>query len=204
MLTAGHTLVSGVPESCVCMTGSRRTRTVSPVLPRPLKATLLSAGALVACASVAVGCGVIPGATGGSGDDSITVMTWAPEQTAATNKPGMPAMAKAYARWVNSRGGINGRKLKVLTCNDHNDNVDAANCARRAVDENVVAVVGSYSQHGRSFLAPWRARASPTSAATASPTTSSPAPCPTPSTAASPRSLPASASSSARPAARSR
>lgn len=154
MLTAGHTLVSGVPESCVCMTGSRRTRTVSPVLPRPHKATLLSAGALVACASVAVGCGVIPGATGGSGDDSITVMTWAPEQTAATNKPGMPAMAKAYARWVNSRGGINGRKLKVLTCNDHNDNVDAANCARRAVDENVVAVVGSYSQHGRSFLAP--------------------------------------------------
>ncbi|GGN61359.1 lipoprotein [Streptomyces albiflavescens] len=81
-------------------------------------------------------------------------MTWAPEKTAATNKPGMPAMAKAYARWVNSHGGINGHKLKVLTCNDHNDFVDAAKCAQRAVDENVVAVVGSYSQHGRTFLAP--------------------------------------------------
>lgn len=115
---------------------------------------MLSAGALAACASIAVGCGVVPGATGGSGDDPVTVMTWAPEKTAATNKPGMPAMAKAYARWVNSHGGINGHKLKVLTCNDHNDFVDAAKCAQRAVDENVVAVVGSYSQHGRTFLAP--------------------------------------------------
>jgi ABC-type branched-subunit amino acid transport system substrate-binding protein len=81
-------------------------------------------------------------------------MTWAPEKTAATNKPGMPAMAKAYARWVNAHGGINGHPLKVLTCNDDNDSVQAARCARRAAEENVVAVVGSYSQHGRSFLAP--------------------------------------------------
>ncbi|WP_369260249.1 ABC transporter substrate-binding protein [Streptomyces sp. R35] len=136
------------------MTGRRRTRTSSPVLPRPVKATLLSAGALVACASIAVGCGVIPGATGGSGDDPVTVMTWAPEKTAATNMPGMPAMAMAYARWINAQGGINGHQLKVITCNDHNDFVDAAKCAQRAVDEKVVAVVGSYSQHGRSFLTP--------------------------------------------------
>ncbi|WP_151480027.1 ABC transporter substrate-binding protein [Streptomyces albicerus] len=136
------------------MTGRRRTRTFLPALHRPAKARVLTAGALAACASIAVGCGVVPGTTGGSGDDPITVMTWAPEKTKATNKPGMPAMALAYARWVNSHGGINGRKLKVLTCNDHNDSVAAANCARRAVDENVVAVVGSYSQHARSFFSP--------------------------------------------------
>ncbi|MEU1042657.1 ABC transporter substrate-binding protein [Streptomyces sp. NPDC005907] len=137
------------------MTGRRRTRSSSPSRPsRPLRATLLAAGALAVCASIAVGCGVVPGVTGGSGGDSITVMTWAPEETAATNKPGMPAMAQAYARWVNSRGGINGRELRVLTCNDHNDSVDAAKCARRAAREDVVAVVGSYSQHGSSFLSP--------------------------------------------------
>ncbi|MGW3666417.1 ABC transporter substrate-binding protein [Streptomyces sp. NPDC005141] len=136
------------------MTGRRRTRTTSPVPPRPLKATLLYASALVACASVAVGCGAIPGATGGSGDGPVKVMTWAPEKTSATNKPGMPALAKAYARWVNAHGGINGRRLEVLTCNDHNESVSAAHCAERAADENVVAVVGSYSQHSKSFLAP--------------------------------------------------
>ncbi|MGW7079417.1 ABC transporter substrate-binding protein [Streptomyces sp. NPDC054866] len=124
-------------------------------LPRPAKSAALSAAALVvACASLTTACGVIPGSTGGSREDPVTVMTWAPEKTKATNKPGVPAMAQAYARWVNANGGLDGRKLKVITCNDHNDPVGAADCARKAVDMEVAAVVGSYSQHGRSFLSP--------------------------------------------------
>ncbi|WP_432080922.1 ABC transporter substrate-binding protein [Streptomyces sp. WAC 04229] len=138
------------------MTGRRPIRSAHPGgLRRRFRATrtgVLSAGALVACASFAAGCGVVPGATGGAGDDPITVMTWAPQDTGATNKPGMPALAQAYARWINERGGLDGRKLNVLTCNDHNDSVTAAKCARRAVKENVVAVVGSYSQHADSFF----------------------------------------------------
>lgn len=113
-----------------------------------------SVGALAVCVALAAGCGVVPGASDGSGGGDITVMTWAPENTDATNKPGMPAMAQAYARWINSTGGLNGRKLKVLTCNDHNERVAAAKCARRAADEDVVAVVGSYSQFGDAFLGP--------------------------------------------------
>ncbi|THC47748.1 ABC transporter substrate-binding protein [Streptomyces sp. A1499] len=131
------------------MTGRRRS-----FLPRPHRHAALSVAAAAACVALTAGCGVIPGTTGGSRDDPITVMTWAPENTKATNKPGVPAMAEAYARWVNAHGGIDGRELKVLTCNDHNDPVGAAACARKAVDEEVAAVVGAYSQHGRSFLAP--------------------------------------------------
>ncbi|MBY8339865.1 ABC transporter substrate-binding protein [Streptomyces spinosirectus] len=135
------------------MTGWRRTRsTFLPLRTRPRRATVLPTAALAACASLAAGCGAIPGATGGSGDGPITVMTWAPEQTGSTNKPGMPAFAKAYARWVNAHGGIKGHKLKVLTCNDHNDSVAAAKCATTAVKNDVVAVVGSYSQYGDSYL----------------------------------------------------
>ncbi|WP_121747612.1 ABC transporter substrate-binding protein [Streptomyces sp. E2N166] len=119
---------------------------------RATRTGALSAGALAACASLTVGCGIVPGATGGSGDDPITVMTWAPQDTGATNKPGMPAFAQAYARWINDRGGLAGRELNVLTCNDHNDGITAAKCARRAVKENAVAVVGSYSQHADSFF----------------------------------------------------
>ncbi|WP_030341834.1 ABC transporter substrate-binding protein [Streptomyces sp. NRRL S-1022] len=137
------------------MTGRRRTRsTPFPALPRPVRATALAAGAVALCASLTAACGVVPGATGGSGDDPVKVMTWAPQDTDATNKPGMPAMARAYAKWVNSHGGVDGRRLEVLTCNDHNDSVGAAKCARRAAAENVVAVVGSYSQFGDSYLAP--------------------------------------------------
>src|SRR5690242_9878833 len=135
-LTVSHSQVGYVTESCVSMTGKRRTSLRSTFLPRSfrftrsVRATALSAGAVAACASLAVGCGVVPGTTGGSGDDSIVVMTWAPEGTSATNKPGMPAFARAYARWINASGGLKGRKLKVLTCNEHNDTVSAAKCAR--------------------------------------------------------------------------
>ncbi|MFF6915439.1 ABC transporter substrate-binding protein [Streptomyces sp. NPDC012466] len=136
------------------MTGRRRTRStfLPGLLTRHARNGILSAGTAVACASLLAGCGVVPGTTGGAGGDTITVMTWAPQNTKATNKPGMPAFAHAYARWINTNGGINGRKLNVLTCNDHNDSVAAAKCARRAAKENVVAVVGSYSQYADSFF----------------------------------------------------
>ncbi|MFC8840654.1 ABC transporter substrate-binding protein [Streptomyces griseoincarnatus] len=136
------------------MTGRRRIR--STVLPRslvrPARAGALSAGALAACAALIAGCGIVPGVTEGQGDDTITVMTWAPEEAGATTKPGMPAFAEAYGRWVNAHGGIGGRPLRVLTCDERDDAVAAARCARRAVAEDAVAVVGSYSQHGDAFL----------------------------------------------------
>ncbi|MFI8518832.1 ABC transporter substrate-binding protein [Streptomyces sp. NPDC085481] len=110
--------------------------------------------------SLLTGCGVLPGATGGS-REPVTVMTWAPDGTRATNMPGMPAMAQTYARWVNANGGIDGHELRVLTCNEQNTTSGAAACARRAVRENAVAVVGSYSQNGRAFMAPLEAAGIP-------------------------------------------
>ncbi|GAB3971871.1 ABC transporter substrate-binding protein [Streptomyces sparsus] len=114
---------------------------------RPLTASLAAAalgGGLL------TGCG---GPTGGSADSGpITVMTWAPVKTQATNMPGVPALAKAYARWVNAGGGINGRELRVVTCNEGNESVIAARCARQAREKGAVAVVGSYSQHSHVFM----------------------------------------------------
>ncbi|MBL1095402.1 ABC transporter substrate-binding protein [Streptomyces coffeae] len=117
---------------------------------RPFKAAV-AALCMAVGAPLLAGCGTL--AEGAEGDP-ITVMTWAPEDTKATNMPGMPAMAQAFARWVNDSGGINGRKLKVVTCNERNDAIQAARCAQRAKEEDAVAVVGSYSQHGRSFISP--------------------------------------------------
>ncbi|SCD91977.1 ABC-type branched-chain amino acid transport system, substrate-binding protein [Streptomyces sp. SolWspMP-5a-2] len=108
------------------------------------------AAALAAGASLVAGCGVVPGTDGTGG--TVTVMTWAPSGTSGTNKPGMPAFAQAYARWINAHGGLGGRKLEVLTCNERNDSVAAAKCARTAVKRDVVAVVGSYSLYGDSYL----------------------------------------------------
>ncbi len=131
------------------MTEWRRTASFS----RTLLAT-----AMGSC--LVTGCGVLPGGPGGSGD-TITVMTFAPQGTQATNMPGMPGMAKAYEAWVNSKGGISGHKLRVLTCNEKNTANGAADCARKAISEKAVAVVGSYSQHGRAFMAPLEAEGIP-------------------------------------------
>ncbi|GAQ52198.1 ABC transporter substrate-binding protein [Streptomyces acidiscabies] len=137
------------------MTGRRRTRsTFLPRTGRFTRSVRTRTATLVAGASLVAGCGAIPGTTGGAGDDPVVVMTWAPQDTGATNKPGMPAFAQAYARWVNDNGGLGGHDLKVLTCNDHNDTVGAATCARQAVKEGAVAVVGSYSQYSKSFFPP--------------------------------------------------
>ncbi|WP_282694872.1 ABC transporter substrate-binding protein [Streptomyces sp. CC208A] len=127
---------------------------------RRLSSLLASVTAAAVGASILTGCGVLPGATGGS-REPVTVMTWAPDETRATNMPGMPAMAQAYARWVNAQGGIDGHELRVLTCNEQNTPSGAAACARRAVREKAVAVVGSYSQNGRAFMAPLEAAGIP-------------------------------------------
>ncbi|MDF6019518.1 ABC transporter substrate-binding protein [Streptomyces sp. JH34] len=135
------------------MTGWRRLTS-----PRPYKLlTSVAAGALLMS-----GCGVLPG-TSEDSREPVTVMTWAPDTTAAdaVNMAGMPAMAKAYARWVNEKGGIGGHELRVLTCNEQDTAAGASKCARRAAEEDVAAVVGSYSRYGRAFLAPLEAAGIP-------------------------------------------
>ncbi|MEC4016806.1 ABC transporter substrate-binding protein [Streptomyces sp. H27-D2] len=138
------------------MTGRLR----APLL-HPSRTAAAAAAAMAVSASLLSGCGALPGGTADSSKDPVTVMTWAPEGTHATNMPGMPAMAQAYARWINAQGGINGHPLKVLTCNDHNRSIRAARCARKAVNAKVAAVVGSYSQHGRAFVSPLEAAGIP-------------------------------------------
>ncbi|WP_406138955.1 ABC transporter substrate-binding protein [Streptomyces sp. NBC_01089] len=117
----------------------------------PRSLTVLALCTAVGAPALLTGCGAASGEPDGS-RGTVTVMTWAPESTNATYMPGMPAMAAAYARWVNAGGGIDGHRLRVLTCNDHNDPVGAGACAQRAVKEGVAAVVGSYSVYGQSFM----------------------------------------------------
>ncbi|MFS0697870.1 ABC transporter substrate-binding protein [Streptomyces nitrosporeus] len=157
------------------MTGRRRSPFSRSPLPRSSRSSRspLSPGALrsrssrvltpaVAGALLVSGCGVLPG-TSKDSREPVTVMTWAPDTTApdSVNMAGMAAMARTYAAWINGQGGIGGHELRVLTCNEKDTSAGAYACARRAVDEDVAAVVGSYSRHGRSFLAPLEAAGIP-------------------------------------------
>ncbi|MCX4770690.1 ABC transporter substrate-binding protein [Streptomyces sp. NBC_01285] len=130
------------------MTGRQR-----PIPSRPsrLLISTVAAGALLM-----TGCGALPGASGDS-REPVTVVTWAPSGASGpdtANMAGMTAMARAYARWVNGDDGLDGHRLRVVTCDEEDTSVGAGNCARLAVEEKAVAVVGSYSRHGRAFMAP--------------------------------------------------
>src|SRR4051794_34517579 len=92
------------------------------------------------------------GTTAASGGSSaapagapIKVMTEAPIDTNFTPYPNIRDAAKYYAQWINEKGGIKGRPLEVTFCDDKNDANEAGNCARKAVEEKVVANVGSFT-----------------------------------------------------------
>lgn len=60
--------------------------------------------------------------------------------------------ARAYAAWLNDHGGINGKPVKVIYCDDRGDPNQAVTCARQAVSSKVAAVVGSYSTNQASIV----------------------------------------------------
>ena len=63
-------------------------------------------------------------------------------------------IAKAAAEWINEyRGGIGGRPIEIVACEDKQDPGRAADCANELIQEDVVAVV--YSSNGI-YEASWR------------------------------------------------
>lgn len=75
----------------------------------------------------------------------VKVMVIAPTDNTVFVLPELEVAAKAAARFLNARGGINGHPIDVLYCNDKNDPNLATKCAQQAVTEKVVALVGSAS-----------------------------------------------------------
>ena len=60
---------------------------------------------------------------------------------------------------INAHGGVNGRKIEVVTYDDHSSASDAVRAFQRAVSQDkVVAVIGSYISEVVLALEPWSAR----------------------------------------------
>lgn len=78
----------------------------------------------------------------------VTVVTIAPVDTAAINQPEIHESAKAAVATINAAGGLGGHEVKLINCNDGNDTNKAADCARRAVSENAIAVLGGFTTNG--------------------------------------------------------
>jgi len=83
----------------------------------------------------------------------VAVMIWAPGNTATgASLPDLPLIGAAFADLINTQGGVNGRPLDVIACDELGTADGAAGCARQAVGRRVLAVVGSYSAHASAYL----------------------------------------------------
>lgn len=91
-------------------------------------------------------------ASNGEGDIKVMVIE------AMTGPAGVdttsPKGAQAAASAINAAGGIGGRKIDVLSCDSASDPNQAAVCAREAVSDHAMAVVGTFEPLGISSILP--------------------------------------------------
>ena len=84
--------------------------------------------------------------------DPIKVMTVTTLNANGPTYENIKIAAEIAADHINSNGGINGRPLEVIVCDEQFDPAIAATCARDAVEEGVVSVVGSFTYFAEAIV----------------------------------------------------
>ncbi len=84
--------------------------------------------------------------------DPIKVMTVTTLNASGPTYQNIANTAEVYAEYINARGGIAGRPLEVTVCDELFDPAVATTCAREAVDENMVSIVGSFTFFAESIV----------------------------------------------------
>ncbi|MSO78279.1 MAG: hypothetical protein EXQ79_01580 [Acidimicrobiia bacterium] len=107
--------------------------------------------ALMAIAALALPVAVAGPAAAKPKGDPVKVMVIY-EASEGIPNPEIPDGAVAAAQAMNKKDGIGGAPVEVIICDTHNDPNTAAECGRQAVDEGVVAVIGSLTVHASSFM----------------------------------------------------
>ncbi len=99
------------------------------------------------------------GDSGGDGDtaeaptgEPLRVMTVTTLNAAGPTYQNIANTAEAYEAYINARGGIGGRPLEVTVCDEQFDPAVATTCARQAVDEGMVSIVGSFTFFAESIV----------------------------------------------------
>jgi ABC-type branched-subunit amino acid transport system substrate-binding protein len=113
-------------------------------------ATTAKAAAATTAAAAGGAATTAAGAAAAPTGAPIKVMTETAIDTNLTPYENIRDGSKYYAQWVNEQGGIvdgNGvkHKLEVTFCDDKYDANEAANCARQAVDNKLVANIGGFT-----------------------------------------------------------
>ncbi len=84
--------------------------------------------------------------------EPIRTMTVTTLNAAGPTYENIANTAMAYQEYINARGGIAGRPLEVTVCDEMFDPAVATTCAREAVENDMVAVVGSFTFFAESIV----------------------------------------------------
>ena len=76
--------------------------------------------------------------------DPINVWVESTVDSSVQSYPNIKAAGEIYEKYINDNGGIVGRPLKVTFCDGKTDPNEDAACARKAVADGAVALVGGY------------------------------------------------------------
>jgi branched-chain amino acid transport system substrate-binding protein len=92
------------------------------------------------------------GSSEGAEGSPVKFMTIVPLSGNNLTFPAEAAAAEATVKSINAEGGIAGHPIELNVCDDKNDPNEASKCAREAVEEDAVGVVGSYSLFGENIM----------------------------------------------------
>lgn len=107
------------------MEGVRRTKR------RSIAAVAAATLAVVATAAAA---NVASGSSSAAGQP-IKIVATSNVVSQVTPFPAIMDNADIFAKVINARGGINGRPLEIIDCDNHGNANDTISCARKAVSE---------------------------------------------------------------------
>ncbi|MBS1893929.1 MAG: ABC transporter substrate-binding protein [Actinobacteria bacterium] len=99
--------------------------------------------------------------SGGSGGDSgaatpsgspVKLLQIVPLSGNGLTYPSEEQAGKVAAEWVNANGGLNGHPVELETCDDQNSPNTVQECARKALEGEQAAVVGTYTAYGTQMM----------------------------------------------------
>lgn len=117
---------------------------------QPRRRAILVALTLVVTAGAALGAGVPSRASKPTGAPLKLMVIY--EGVGAVVNPEVPEGARAAAKVINAKGGVQGRPVQIIACDTKSDPTIATGCGRQAVSDGVVGVVGSVSIYGDRFM----------------------------------------------------
>ena len=128
-----------------------------------LLVTVLAGGVLLAlgaCGSSDNGSSTTSGGSTGSATAAakkptgspIVVYTFADINTQGPQYKNIQETSRVWGEYINAKGGVKGHPVTVKFCDTKGTPTDAAACARKAVADKAVAVVGSFNFTGDAEL----------------------------------------------------